>query len=155
MNCDDIKIMIYEYLDGELPKEKEAFLFTHMANCVKCREEFKQQNLIKHTVQINQKEVSVKFEERLFKAVAGTKMKSMAPVSGIGIKTRVSYAVAVLLLVTSIILFSEGAGYKQQLQNVSYRIEEQNKLIKALFNSIPFDENAVNVQKPIIVSAKM
>lgn len=69
MTCDDIRIMIYEYLDGELPKEKEAFLFIHLSNCVECREEFKQQNLIKHEVHIHQKEVSGRFEKRVFDSV--------------------------------------------------------------------------------------
>jgi predicted anti-sigma-YlaC factor YlaD len=58
--------MIQEYLDGDLQKEKEAFLFTHLSSCPECREEFKQQNLIKTEVQIHQKEVSGKFEQRLF-----------------------------------------------------------------------------------------
>ena len=69
MTCDDIRIMIYEYLDGELPKEKEAFLFIHLSNCVECREEFKQQNQIKHEVHIHQKEVSGRFEKRVFDSV--------------------------------------------------------------------------------------
>lgn len=69
MNCEEIKIMIYEYLDGELPKGKEAFLFTHMAGCSDCREEFKQQSLIKNEVQINRKDVPVNFENRVFDSI--------------------------------------------------------------------------------------
>jgi predicted anti-sigma-YlaC factor YlaD len=73
MNCENIKIMIYEYLDGELPKEKEAFLFTHLSACAECRDEFKQQNLIKTEVQIHQKEVSDKFEKRVFDSLKSSK----------------------------------------------------------------------------------
>ena len=42
MNCDKYQIMIQEYLDDELPKEKEYEMFLHLAECAECREFFKQ-----------------------------------------------------------------------------------------------------------------
>ena len=69
MNCDDIKMMISDYIDNELQKEKEGFLFTHLASCRDCREEFKLQNQMQHEVKVNQKEVSGKFEERIFNSI--------------------------------------------------------------------------------------
>lgn len=69
MQCEKTMMMINDYIDGELEKEKEAFLFSHIAECHSCREEFKQQSKIKHEVIINQKEVSPQFEERIFRAI--------------------------------------------------------------------------------------
>jgi len=66
MNCDNIKLMISEYLDGELSKEKESFLFTHLSSCGDCRDEFKLQNSIQHQTKTNMKEVTESFEQKLF-----------------------------------------------------------------------------------------
>jgi predicted anti-sigma-YlaC factor YlaD len=147
--------MISEYLDNELTKEKEAFLFTHLSSCDECREEFKQQNLIQHEVKINQKEVNEKFEQRVFDSIIKREKHKTSTIFTKRVFASVPYAVSIILLIVSIYLFTQSANYLQQLQQVSSKIEEQDKLIKVLFNSIPVDENAINVQKPIIVSTKM
>ncbi|PKL82881.1 MAG: hypothetical protein CVV24_07750 [Ignavibacteriae bacterium HGW-Ignavibacteriae-3] len=77
MNCDEIKMMISDYIDNELQKEKEGYLFTHLAACGECREEFKEQNRIQNEVRINQKEVSEEFEKRVFNSI-GEKRKTFA-----------------------------------------------------------------------------
>lgn len=62
-------MMISDYIDNELLKGEEGFLFTHLANCSECREEFKVQNQIQHEVKIHRKEVSENFEKRVFNSL--------------------------------------------------------------------------------------
>lgn len=69
MNCDEIKYMISDYLDGELSKEKESFLFTHLSKCTDCREDFKVQNSIQNQTKTNMKEVPESFEKKLFAGI--------------------------------------------------------------------------------------
>ncbi len=151
MNCDNIKMMISDYLDNELPKEKEGFLFTHLATCSDCREEFKQQQLIQHEVKVNQKEVSEKFEERVFSTIShnykviNTRIltqKSFIAISSIA---------AIFLLIASIFLYAQSTKFQKRLQDASKQIDFQNRAIKALMVTIPIDENAPNVIKPIII----
>jgi len=69
MNCEDIKLVISDYLDGEFSKEQESFLFTHLASCSDCREDFKIQSSIQHTTKTNMKEVPESFEKKLFAGI--------------------------------------------------------------------------------------
>ena len=46
MNCEKNREMIQLYADGELEKEKESYVFTHLAECEECRAFFKTLNTI-------------------------------------------------------------------------------------------------------------
>ena len=111
MNCDNIKMMISDYLDTELPKGEEGFLFTHLATCSDCREDFKQQQLIQHEVKVNQKEVSEKFEERVVDSIELRKKSfrffSIGKISKefiTGIKVATVSALAVCVIIISLIV---------------------------------------------------
>ena len=149
MNCDDIKLMISEYLDGELGKEKEAFLFTHLSSCSDCREEFKIQNSIQHQTKLNQQEVSDGFEKRLFASVEA-RNKTFAH-RWITKPTPVyfNYLLGVIVIAITLFSFMQTASLRNELyafqlryENSLQQINYQSMQMYNMMNSLP----AVEIQ---------
>lgn len=154
MNCDNILAMISEYLDNELSKENEGYLFTHLASCKSCREELKRQSLFQNNLLLQQKEIRERQEERIFNSILKRENSITPPSSKIRFVNWVTYAAAFTLLLAAVYFSSQASNYQKRLEKESIKIEEQGELIRILFDSLPIDENSLNVQKPIIVSAK-
>jgi predicted anti-sigma-YlaC factor YlaD len=123
MNCDNIKMMISDYLDNELPKEKEGFLFTHLSTCSDCREEFKQLQLIQHEVKVNQKEVGEKFEKRMFGSLSGRKMSFSQRWITKPTPVYVNYALGLVIIVITLFSFLQLSSLKYDLNIFQLRYE--------------------------------
>lgn len=138
MNCDEIKLMISEYLDNELLKEKETFLFTHLFSCDGCREEFKVQNQIQNEVKKNQKEVSEKFEQRVFDSIANKKSESVPRNTARSVFISSSIAAIVIFLIAfSLFLFFQMSNYSKQLETATKQMSQQTELIRVLMHNVP------------------
>jgi len=156
MSCSKIETMISSYLDNELPKEEEAFLFTHISSCPECREEFKKQNLINHKIQSRQIEVPPELDSRIFDTLKGRKSPAVLPSAGRPVLSYLNYflsAVIVMLIIFSIVQLTQNANYQTQLRNVETQIEKQNKLINSLILNPNDEEKAPNLIKPIIIKS--
>lgn len=144
MNCHDIKLMISEYLDGELSNEKESFLFTHLSSCGDCREEFKIQNSIQHQTKINQKEVSGDFEKKLFaeiekqeKTFAHRFITKPTPVY-------INYLLGLIVIAITLFSFMQTASLRNELYAFQLRYETsleqinyQSMQMYNMMNSLP------------------
>lgn len=149
MNCDNIKLMISEYLDGELSKERESFLFTHLSSCGDCREEFKIQNSIQNQTKINQKEVSGDFEKKLFaeiekqeKTFAHRFITKPTPVY-------INYLLGLIVVAITLFSFMQTASLRNELyafqmryENSLQQINYQSMQMYNMMNSLP----AVEIQ---------
>lgn len=144
MNCNDINLMISEYLDNELTKEKEIFLFTHLSTCHDCREEFKLQNTIQHEIQINQKAVSNSFEEKVFSSIRYKK----EPITWRWITKQtpayVNYVLGIIIIVITLISFLQFSSVKGDLNNLEDKYENalekilyQTQQINLMINNMP------------------
>ncbi|HEX2983955.1 MAG TPA: zf-HC2 domain-containing protein, partial [Ignavibacteriales bacterium] len=69
MNCDKYQIMIQEYGDNELPKEKEYDMFLHLAECPECREFFKQIRTISASLKKGEAEVPDSVEKAILETI--------------------------------------------------------------------------------------
>lgn len=137
-------MLISDYLDGEITKEKEAYLFTHLASCTNCREEFKVQSKIQHQVQLNQKEVNDKFEQRLYTSIHDKQktfhsnwLTKQSPVY-------VSYILGLLVLAVTVISFLQVNSLSNELNVFQRRYEAsiqqinyQSLQMYQLMNSMP------------------
>jgi predicted anti-sigma-YlaC factor YlaD len=149
MNCDDIKMLVSDYIDNELTKEKEAFFFAHLSSCPDCREEFKLQNRIQHQVQANQKEVNDKFEKRLYTSIQNkqktfnsNRLTKQSPVY-------VNFILALFVLAITIFSFLQVGSLRNDLKLFQQRYEAsiqqinyQSMQMYQLMNSMP----AVEIQ---------
>lgn len=149
MNCDDIKLMISEYLDGELCKEKEAFLFTHLSSCGDCREEFKIQNSIQHQTKINQMEVSEKFEKKLFSGIEKEEKTFAHRFITKPTPVYINYLLGAIVIAITLFSFMQTASLRNELfafqmryENSLQQINYQSMQMYNMMNSLP----AVEIQ---------
>lgn len=152
MSCDKNKEMIGAYYDGELEKGSEAYVFTHLAECVECREYFKSLSIISSSVQ--KEAFPLELEERIFGAI-GKKTQNNKSRLFKRIFVPVTYAVTILLIVLSVFLFNRITDYKDQIELVSRQVRAQNQTIELLFNSLPAAQVDAKINNPVIVKAKM
>ncbi len=144
MNCDDIKLMISEYLDGELSKEKEAFLFTHLSSCGDCREEFKMQNSIQHQTKINQKEVSDNFEKKLFNEIEKQERTFAHRFITKPTPVYINYLLGAIVIAITLFSFMQTASLRNELyafqlryENSLQQINYQSMQMYNMMNSLP------------------
>ncbi len=144
MNCNDINLMISEYLDNELTKEKEVLLFTHLSTCHECREEFKQQNTIQQEVKLHQKEVGVSFEERIFSSIRYQKESTTRRWITKQAPAYINYVLGIVIIVITLISFFQFRSIKGDLnylevryENALERILYQTHQINLMMNNMP------------------
>lgn len=162
MNCDDIKMMISDYIDNELQKEKEGFLFTHLAACSDCREEFKQQNKIQHAVKINQKEISEKFEERIYNSVRKRNTTFAQKWITKPTPVYINYVLAVVIIVITFFSFLQLSSLKYDLnssqvlyKNSINQIKSKTNQINFIMNSLPTATVTQKIENLVVVKAKI
>lgn len=123
MNCDNIKMMISDYIDNELPKGEEGFLFTHIASCSDCRGEFKIQNQIQHEVKVNQKEVSAKFEEKIYRSVQVRQTTFAQRWLAKPTPVYVNYVLGVVIIAITLFSFLQLSSLRYDLNSFRQRYE--------------------------------
>ena len=136
-------MMISEYIDNELPKGEEGYLFTHLANCSDCREEFKAQNQIQHEVKIYQKEVSAKFEQKVFNSVREKRTTFTQRWITKPVPVYVNYVLGAVLIVITLFSFLQLSSLKYDLNsfqvkysNSMQKVNEQTEIVKILLKSL-------------------
>jgi len=143
MNCDDIKLMISEYLDDELPKGKDIILFTHLSGCPECREEFKHQNLIQHTVKLNRHEVSGRLEQRIFNSIQNEKKISVKWIAR-PVPAYVNYILGLIIVLITLFSFLQVSSLRYDLNDIRARydtaidrIQYQSRQMDLIMNNVP------------------
>jgi len=155
MNTQKIKETIHQYFDNELSKGEEVMLFSQLSDNEDAREYFKQMNLLRTTTDLSIEDYP---EELDVKIISNLKEeKSTFPFFRDSAKmfTTISYVLAVILLVLSIFFYNESMQYKNKLELTYQRVNQQNQMIKVLFNSLPQTEVKGNLNNEIVVTAKM
>ncbi|KUG25962.1 hypothetical protein ASZ90_004212 [hydrocarbon metagenome] len=135
MNTEKLITMVNEFLDGELPKEKENFLFTGLGNDETAREYFKKLNSLK----LITNETAESFPQNLDLKIL-TELKDKEPVGLFHlIRSRSIAYVSVLLLVISLLtgyyLFEQTNIKKEELILAKAKIEQQEKLINLVMTN--------------------
>ncbi len=155
MNSEEIKLMINQYFDGELDKNREPLLFTLLSNNDQGREYFKNMNMIKETVKQNFEEFPSELEERILFSVEDKSSKTSKGFFEKRFASVASYAFTIVLLVLSIFLYLDSREYKSQLELTIQAVNEKNNMINLLLNSLPSAEVRGELENPIIIRATM
>ncbi len=137
MTTEQIYKMIDEFFDGELDKNKEPLLFTHLSLNDECREYFKSLNKIKSTITETVEEFPFELEERILYSAANSEKKRFNLNLTGNLPAFFSYAIATVLLIVSILLYSQSLSYKQSLESTMQQVHRQDQLIELLFNGLP------------------
>lgn len=155
MDKSELQFMINEYFDGELDKSKEPILFTHLSLDEEGRDYFKQLNAVKNTIQDTTEEFPDYLEERILYSLDKREQKSFHGFFNKNLFAVISYSVAIILIFVSAFLFMERLNYQDRYDAKVEQVNQQNKMIKLLYNSLPAAEVETIPENQIIVRAKM
>lgn len=151
MNCSEINIMINRYSDGELTKGEEGALFMHLAACSECRDEFKILGRIQNEFLLEQQEVPESVEKRIFDSVKNSH-KSFAPgFFAREIPAYYFYAVTVLIVISSFIVYREIREMKYSIDEKVEHINFQQQQINSLIEGMPAVKVRAVVSNPDLI----
>lgn len=154
MNTEEIKLMADEFLDGELEKNKEPILFTHLSLDEEAREYFKSLNSIKSVVDSTIEEFPESLDSRILHSISSTNKKNVFFTVKNNIPALLSYALAVVFLIVSIVFYTQTLDYKETLDTKIEQVDQKNQMIELLMNSLPQTEVNAKLDNEVIIKAK-
>jgi len=155
MNTEEIKIMTDEFLDGELEKNKEPILFTHLSLDDDAREYFKSLNSIKSVVESTIEEFPDSLDSRILYSITSTNKRNIFFTVKSNIPALLSYTLAILLIVVSVAFYSQTVDYRETLDKKIEQVDQKNQMIELLMNSLPQTEVNAKLDDQIIIKAKI
>ncbi|MBI1937547.1 MAG: hypothetical protein HYS25_05430 [Ignavibacteriales bacterium] len=150
----EIKFMIDKYFDGELEKQKEAFLFIELSRDEFAREYFKQMNSLKTAAETSSEEFPQHLEEKILRSVINKK-ETPAIFGSRKIFTAVSYTLTIAMLVISFFLYNQTRNYQSSIESINWQIDMQSRIIQTLMNSLPPVEVNPKYENTIVIKANM
>jgi predicted anti-sigma-YlaC factor YlaD len=144
MNCVEIKLTISEYLDNELSKEKEIVFFTHISGCPDCREEFKHQNLIQHTIKLHQHEVTSRLEQKIFNSLKQEKKSSIYKWIALPVPVYINCILGMVIIIIALFSFLQLSALRNDLSDIRAKyhtalegIQYQSQQMDLLMSNMP------------------
>ena len=154
MNTEDIKLMADEFLDGELDKNKEPILFTHLSLDEEARDYFKSLNSIKSVMDSTIEEFPESLDSRILYSINSTNKRNIFFTVRNNIPALLSYTLTVVLLVVSVVFYSQTLDYKKTIDQKVEQVDQKNQMIELLMNSLPQTEVNANLDNEVIIKAK-
>ncbi|MCF6269468.1 MAG: hypothetical protein L3J41_07150 [Melioribacteraceae bacterium] len=149
MSSEKIKELINRYFDNELDKEEEIFLFTQLSQVEEAREYFKQMNVLSENVKNTFVEFPPELEEDILNAtVTGVENKKQFTFN---LQSIFGYAFSVVLLIISLIIYTQSIEYKKDIEMNIQQINQQNKILEMMFHSLPPVEVKAKFTNDIII----
>jgi hypothetical protein len=143
--------MIDLYLDGELKKDQELFLFTRLAADDEAREYFNQLNSIKAAIPGSAEEFPEDLDERILGTISSENSSHRFHFSNNKLLLAVSLAASVVLLLFSGYLFLRIDSYHEKVNDLSQQVKLQSQTIEMLYNSLPGIEVESSLKNAIII----
>lgn len=157
MNCDKYQIMIQEYGDNELPKEKEYDMFLHLAECSECREFFKQIRAISSSLKKDEAEVPDSVEKAILETIGAKEAKKTKRFE-INIYRTFAYAAALAVMFLSYLLIQKENKedvYQRRIDQSIMIIDKQSSEIEALLNGLSTITVNSKLENPIVITPKL
>ncbi|OGU59211.1 MAG: hypothetical protein A2V66_11330 [Ignavibacteria bacterium RBG_13_36_8] len=151
----DLQLMINQYFDGCLDKNKEPVLFTQLSQNEEGRDYFKKLSSIQSVINDTTEDFPDYLEERILYSLDNSGQKRFHMFFNKNIFAFVSYSVALILLFLSIFFYSQVLSYRERYETKVQQVNQQGEIMKLLFNSLPVTEVKSALDNEIIVRAKM
>mgnify|MGYP000915249922 FL=1 len=153
MKIDELEIMINEFLDGELDKSKEGFLFTQLSLDENFREYFKKHTSLKNEFQNLNEEYPSSLDSEILNSLIKIKPSKEVYSFQNNVAKYSGFLVAIILLILSIFYINESRINSIQLERTIKQVENQEQMIKLLINSIPAAEIKSAQEGTIIITS--
>ncbi|MFA7289108.1 MAG: hypothetical protein WC055_09530 [Melioribacteraceae bacterium] len=153
MTNEELEIMINEFVDGELDKSKEGYLFTQLSKNDCLREYFKKCGIIKNEFQKSNEKFPFSFDAKILNSLREADIKTTPHYSQNYIQKYLVYLLVIVMVAISVYFIKESQINSKQLERTVMQVENQEKMIKLLINSIPSAEIKSTREESIIITA--
>ncbi len=144
-----IFIMIDSYIDGELNRNDEDILFEQLAVNPDARDYLRKVNLVNNQTRLSVAEFPSSLERNILEGIGGRsqpRVSTSARLTGL-----ISAGISVILLIVSLLLLGQVSDYRNEINSAVTRMQKQNVMIEALYNSYPAAEVHAQYSNEIIV----
>ena len=139
-----------------MKKEEELFLFTTLSQDEEALEYFKKMNLLKTSLDEVKENFPLGLEERIYYSLEDKVQKEKSFFNFQNLFAISSYAVAVILLFISIVLFFKVRDYKKDMDNAVNVISAKSETIELLLqNTLPTTEVKAKFPNEIIIKSNL
>lgn len=146
----DINNMVERYFDGELGNSEEKELFIILSANDEARNYFKQNHLLNSLAGEMQEDFPQELEKNI---LSGTILAERKRFFGQKIRPLLVYASIAVFFMLSLFFYNEANGYKENIARITNRIENQDRTIRRLLNSMPAAEVEARFSNEIIIKA--
>lgn len=159
MDCQLIEKYIIEFFDGEIKRENEQMLFSHLSQCDSCRNKFKEYNLIENLVNQLTEEFPDSLDNRIINRFYLLEEKNKNESRMIKFYRYAVVGLSIILIGFLLFFFNSIQNFEQKL-NLSYKeiimhseeIKNQQEQIEILMNSLNPIEVINRESKSIIIT---
>jgi len=153
MSDEKINELINRYFDNELDKSEEVFIFTQLSQLESARKYFKQMNVLSENIKNTFEEFPIGLEESILNSTLSQndRMKNIQA----KIQSIIGYAFSVVLLVISLLVYTQSLEYKKDIEMNVQQINQQNKMLEMMFHALPQTEVKASLDNEIIIKATM
>ena len=155
MSAQEMKNIINQYFDNELTKGEEIVLFSQLSQNDEARNYFKDMNLLRTTTESSFVEYPEKLDEKIFSQLKREEPTRVLRINRSRVFEVVSIGFAIILLAISFFFYNESMQYRNKLEVTSQQVNQQNRMIQILFNTLPQAEVRGTLENTIIVTPKM
>jgi hypothetical protein len=162
MNCNEIELLINKYLDKEIEKSDEPVLFTHLANCNNCREEFRLLNGAQKAFKESLEEYPEQLERRIISSMKKKETRKKGSVFLRPIPAVYLYAASIAVLFLLTLYFIRVYEFNQimsedklRMKTILTREYEQEQHLKGIINLIPSVKVKAEVNDPKLIQKDM
>lgn len=162
MNCENYEIMINEFIDGALDRNKEGALFTHFSQCERCREDFKIYSRVQVSNQNQNDEYPEELDQRIFATIKERKAVKDSSFFKRSVPAYFLYASVIPVLVMAAFLFFQSRDYTHQmaerqelLTRTVQTVCRQEIQLERLIENIPSVKVKAVVDNPELLKKRM
>ena len=145
--------MIDSYLDGELNRGDEDILFEQLAVNPEAREYLRKVNLVSNQTRLSAAEFPSTLEQNILNSVNKRTASPFTPAARL--TGYFAAGISIILLIVTLFLLGQVSDYRTEIRTVLNRVEKQDQMIEALYNSFPAAEVKAAYSNEIIVKPKI
>ena len=151
----EILEMINLYADGELDRKEETSLFVLLSQDEETRNYFRSLQILKSGVIQSVEEVPDELEEKIVKSITDSQTPKNSFSSARTFTSKIPYAFVAILLILCAYIFLKFDSYQTKFEAISNQLQNQNKTIEMLYNSLPAAEVTGQLKNKIIITSKL
>ena len=151
----EILEMINLYADGELDRKEETSLFVLLSQDEETRNYFRSLQILKSGIIQSVEEVPDELEEKIVKSITDSQTPKASFSSERTFTSKIPYAFVAILLILCAYIFLKFDSYQTRFQALSNQLQNQNKTIEMLYNSLPAAEVTGQLKNKIIITSKL